>query len=144
MKALFLDVDGVLNCMDDIIDQGSLAINDKMLNNLKKIVEKTDAEIVLSSTWRLFPESRKFLKQKLESQGLSIMDMTKELPGKKFSQRVARCEEIKEWLDRNEVYRFAIIDDDDDAEIEGNFFLTNCVEGLTDNIAEMVIEHLNR
>ena len=46
MRIIFLDIDGVLNY------QGSQLIDEDCLNNLKYIIEKTNAKIVLISTWK--------------------------------------------------------------------------------------------
>ena len=63
MKVIFLDIDGVLNSVNTFkkryeehqkINKWTLEIDLKMLENLKEIVEKTDAKIVLSSSWRVF------------------------------------------------------------------------------------------
>jgi len=43
MKIIFLDIDGVLNVN---------VFQAKFINNLKTIIEATDAKIVISSSWR--------------------------------------------------------------------------------------------
>ena len=48
MKVIFLDIDGVLNYY------GSQIIDATCLSNLKKIVENTNAKIILISTWKQF------------------------------------------------------------------------------------------
>lgn len=49
MKIIFLDVDGVLNSIED---RFSWTIEtDKHLEILKYIVDKTNAKIVVSSSW---------------------------------------------------------------------------------------------
>ena len=52
MKVIFLDIDGVLN------SDASLMVDDRvegdLILNLKYIVDKTDAKIILSSSWRLY------------------------------------------------------------------------------------------
>lgn len=63
MKFLFLDIDGVLNtgCYQDllmksgqdIIDEEGALFDPIAIENLKYIVEKTSAKIVLTSTWRM-------------------------------------------------------------------------------------------
>ena len=61
MKLIFLDIDGVLNTSETFRKRYyeykktgilGLEIDEFRLNYLKKIVEKTNAKIVLSSTWR--------------------------------------------------------------------------------------------
>ena len=48
MKIIFLDIDGVLNYM------GSNLIDKSCLKQLRRVVEKTGAKIVLISTWKQF------------------------------------------------------------------------------------------
>ena len=53
MKVIFLDIDGVLNysgCKEKI--GGIFFVNDERIKILKEIIDKTNAKIVLSSTWR--------------------------------------------------------------------------------------------
>lgn len=58
MKVIFLDVDGVLNNVNTFIKKQKefkagrkfLELDDNNINNLKTIVDATDAKIVLSST----------------------------------------------------------------------------------------------
>ena len=55
-KIIFLDIDGVLNSIDYFEHtkhcKGYSEINPKKVKLLKEIVDRTGAEIVLSSTWR--------------------------------------------------------------------------------------------
>lgn len=138
-KILFLDVDGVLNNLAELKAQGRNAIGEEQLDLLKKIIERTNCEIVVSSSWRQLPKALKVLEAKLESRGLKIKGQTPQLP----SDDVERKEEIKAWLDQNEVEKFAILDDSLDANIEGNFFKCEFKTGLTSEITRRVIEHLN-
>ena len=54
MKIIFLDIDGVLNSVrydcQRTIDQGN--IDETRLQLIKKLVDATEARIVLSSSWR--------------------------------------------------------------------------------------------
>lgn len=54
MKYIFLDIDGVLN-------HGFRfgAMDDKLLDNLNKLIEATDAQIILSSDWRYYDRYNK-------------------------------------------------------------------------------------
>ena len=51
-------------------------------------------------------------------------------------------EEIKSWLSKNEVENFAILDDNEEASIDGHTFLTYYLHGLTADIADQVINFL--
>ena len=54
MKVIFLDVDGVLNCQKtEAKCRGFIGVDSKKVKLLKKIVDATDAKIVLSSSWKI-------------------------------------------------------------------------------------------
>lgn len=121
MKIIFLDIDGVLNS-DDYLEKvedcdGYTEINSEKVKLLKEIVDRTGAEIVLSSTWRNLsniPGSKEihpqytYLVESLEEFGLRIKDHT---PCMKNN----RMEEIKTWVDNHggrEKIKFVSLDDD--------------------------------
>jgi len=53
MNAIFLDVDGVLNCRSEgPVINSVYDICPRRLDMLRQIVEQTGAVIVVSSTWR--------------------------------------------------------------------------------------------
>lgn len=62
-KIIFLDIDGVLNSADHLDHtkhcNGYSDISPKKVKLLKKIVDRTGAEIVLSSTWRDLEKKKK-------------------------------------------------------------------------------------
>ena len=159
-KILFLDMDGVLNTkwwytqMDRNTpkDQYGYAFDPKTVANLKRIVEETGADIVISSSWKCM--------------GLSQMeDMWEErnLPGKiigitpnSVSDEMLlnadidsielfhiRGEEIKEWLAMHgkRISNYAIIDDMDNMlpEQQSHFVHTNPEVGITENDADRII-----
>jgi len=140
MKVVFLDIDGVLN---DAVNIHSL-MDDKPtkehLDCLKAILDATGAKVVLSSTWRLFPDARNIVKNSLRNIGSDIFDKTKELPK-------GRGAEIKEWLSRHpEVCQFVILDDDI-ADIKpyypNNIVKTSFYTGLLPEHVEPAIKILN-
>jgi hypothetical protein len=129
-KIIFIDIDGVLNREDTIyiaeIDPDLVAI-------LKKIVSKTKAKIVLSSTWRLSEISRNKVKEYIK-----FIDVTPDFGLK------PRGEEIASWLNKHpEVEKYAILDDDSDMRPGQPLFQTTWEKGLTEEIAQQVIKHLN-
>lgn len=140
MKVIFLDVDGVLNSARDGY---SLQLeNDYHFEMLKKIVDATDAKIVLSSSWRIgfhapsLPE--KNLIERLEKYGMEIMDFTPCMTG-------TRGDEIREWLSNNgPVESFVILDDGCDmAEFkETNLVRTNTSVGLQEKDVDKAIKIL--
>lgn len=142
MKVIFLDVDGVLNHRRWIQDNCAVdrmhALDPECLRRLAQIVRVTKAHIVVSSTWRLGITSLLALKDQLESHGMFIYSTTPDSP------TGVRHKEIQTWLDCNsQVEAFAILDDDRDADVGHSFFRTKFDSGLTDEIAEEVIRHLN-
>lgn len=158
MKVIFLDVDGVLNSefsrekeRNNFDNWMEHEVSEMHVNNLKKIVDATGAQIVLSSSWRFdHPKATgrdfiadplmKVLDRKLKAVGLDIIDVTPDLRGK------IRGVEIQDWLDRHsEVERFVILDDDVDMMEEQKPFFVNTTfkNGLTEEMANKAIEILN-
>lgn len=142
MKVIFLDVDGVLNTPKLIKKFGYDHIDPVLVALLARIVRETEARIVLSSTWRIDENNRKMVEAALAQHGLELLGSTP-VHKKKFPDWVYRHEEIGAWLAENQVSKFAILDDLDDAGIEGSFFRTDENLGLTAEIAEKVILHLS-
>jgi len=126
MKVLFLDIDGVLNSGTGIIDHGLLGL-------IKVIVVATNCKIVLTSTWRI--DYRHVVDAVFKDSDLEIFCQTPQT----FSGK--RSYEIKLWLDEHpEVTNFAIVDDVPIC--VKNFFQTDRNSGITEKIADEVIEHL--
>jgi Swiss Army Knife RNA repair-like protein len=56
MKVIFLDIDGVPNCKKTPNPRKfPYVVDKKLLARLRKLLDKTGAKVVLSSTWRLDP-----------------------------------------------------------------------------------------
>ena len=157
MKVIFLDVDGVLNSeksRNEMYDNNENWMWNEVayyhLEKLKKIVEKTGATIVLSSSWRLYhpkltgfsevkDELLKVLIDKMNNLGLKIEDVTPD-----FHDRWRGCE-IEDWLKNHpEVEKYIILDDDTDflPEQKPFFIKTTFKEGLTDELTEKAIQIL--
>lgn len=136
MKVIFLDIDGVVNSKETLSHshKGVMGIDPYLSLLVHRIIEATDAKLVLSSSWKhgLLDEVKKVF---------PIIDTT---PNNKFSR--IRGFEIDMWLeDHPEVTKYAILDDDDDMlpEQMPNFFHTSFETGLTEEIANAVVKHLN-
>ena len=164
MKVLFLDIDGVLNTKywytqvnrNTPKDKYGYAFDPNAVANLKRIVEESGADIVISSSWKCM--------------GLSQMeDMWRDrsLPGKiigitpnSVSDEMllnadidsielfhSRGEEIKEWLTTHGKYvsHYVIIDDMDNMlpEQQSHFVKTNPEVGITGDDVERSITILN-
>ncbi len=120
MKVIYLDIDGVLNCSDTkarIMDR--VGLDGKLLGNLKKVVEKTDAKIVLISTWKEgwvkdkvkkpFQSSfARYLDEKFSAHNLKVFDKTDSRADGEF---LSRGEGILRYNEKNGVDDFIIIDD---------------------------------
>lgn len=162
MKVIFLDIDGVLNVYCQSRDKWGCLFHQHLVENLRWIIEKTGAKIVISSTWRY--DGLEVMKQMWLDRGLpgDVIDITPstqdvvENSDIEFYDLVDRGHEIKLWLDNNSVDNWCIIDDDNDflPNQMDNFVRTSnnedhpdCVDmgyGLTKICAERVVEILNR
>lgn len=159
-KIIFLDIDGVLNSMDYFEQtkecKGYTEINPDKVKLLKEIVDRTGAEIVLSSTWRNLGKRKNepehpmytYLTDTLKEYGMEIVDHTPYIGQD-------RPKEIKAWLDnqRNKDIRFVSLDDDfpkykyDEVGIGDFLVRTSFYEkdgGLRQEHVEKAVEILNR
>ncbi len=144
-KIIFLDIDGVLNNRETLrkVQRASDMIDPYLVLLVSRIVEQTDAEIVLSSSWR-------------HGHWDKIRD---QFPFKLIDRTGSCCAgirgvEIYEWIRKNvsyqdrdnrEKFRYAILDDEGDMLLwqKDHFFKTSFETGLTEEIAEKVVNHLN-
>lgn len=131
-KFIFLDVDGVLNCMP-YCDRTGRELNPENIRRLKEIVDATDAEIVLSSTWKRIwhdesvgsKHQKEMLVSSLGQYGLSIAALTPD------SKKGNRPEEIHTFLIEyarmhpEETIFYVILDDDYKKEHFEPYFLEN-------------------
>jgi hypothetical protein len=140
---LFLDVDGVLNrCEGE-----PLMLVPSLLKNLVRIVEETDCQIVLSSTWRLFQPALQTIRAAFADLGLMIHGQTPDLCVYVDSGiAVAKCrgDEIQKWMDDNFAPdRFVILDDMPDmGHLLPHLMQTDSFQGLTDEITNQAIDAL--
>ena len=118
MKYIFLDCDGVLNNANYIkkcyrknghkpMSMYCTPFDPHNLKNLAKIVKKTGAKIVLSSTWRIFKSHIYVLEARLAEYGLRIYDMTDNI-------NMIKGAEITEWLKQHrDIENYVVIDDEE-------------------------------
>src|SRR3569833_254585 len=106
MKAIFLDIDGVLNSEEPQNHRNiPYFVDDRLLDKITELVRKTGATVVLSSTWRVDPVG--LLAAKYYQ--VPFDDVCPDLPG------APRCEEVITWLRQHpDVTRYVVLDDDDD------------------------------
>jgi hypothetical protein len=110
-RIVFLDVDGVLNVPTTGYDAYAEGINIEpaKLPLLKYLVDFTNAEIVLSSSWRSHRSSCEDIGQVLGDYGMVYRNCTPDYKG-----ATIRGEEISAWLsiqNERENIRYVILDD---------------------------------
>jgi len=137
VKVLFLDIDGVVNSRATTSFKNKLyPIDPHMAFMVGKIQLDTDCKIVLSSSWRHHPDGVAAVEKSI----VPVHDVTPMITAG------VRGHEIQAWLDKHpEVERYAILDDDSDMLPEQlpNFFKTTFQNGLLEEIAAAVTQHLN-
>ena len=159
-KIIFLDIDGVLNTQDwhsrmtkDIPkDEFGYAFDPVAVANLARIIEKTDAVIVISSSWKFYGVAKLRQMWKIRNLPGTILDITPNTVSDEvllnanldeMELGVCRGNEIKEWLSKHkgEVSNYVIIDDFDDMlpEQEDHVVLTDTLIGITEFDAEKAI-----
>jgi methionine--tRNA ligase beta chain len=136
MKTIFLDIDGVLNVDYADKDQFGHIFRDEYVQNLKEVIEKTGAKIVISSTWKDKGIERMLALWKERNLPGEIIDVTPdcvdvcEATDIIYYDQVKRGHEIKLWLDRHpEVNQYAILDDIQDFLDEQQDYFVNCSTG---------------
>ena len=148
MNIIFLDVDGVLNSRNKLIEiynkthkphSGySYPFDERCLENLKLLVQETNSKIVVSSTWRKDKEGRTTLLKVL-----SEYELDNKIIGYTPMLDKERGIEIKQFLiSLKEMPNFVILDDDFDmGELNPFLIKTNSQIGLTyENIQEAIIK----
>jgi hypothetical protein len=135
MKVLFLDIDGVLNCSKTRNPRHfPYVVDQKLLARLRKLLDRTGAKVVLSSTWRLDPVGLFAAKHA----GVPFIGVCPDKP------RSPRCKEILTWLaDHPRATRYAVIDDQDDELDDLPLFQPSAKTGLTMDIVRGAAAYLN-
>ena len=150
MKVIFLDVDGVLNYVNCkiIAPSGFYFVDDNCIIRLKEIIERTKANIILSSTWRQgyydlqegsttsAVKDYQALQDKLREFDINIYGHTPIL------KEMHRGSEILSWLQtaKDEVEAMVILDDGNDLyPLEKYHVKTSFKTGLrTKNVMEAI------
>ena len=141
MKVIFLDFDGVVTIPDS-----HWKLNPDNIKLVKKIVDETNAKIVVSSSWRhgLDRHFEYELERNPDNEMViwlrdNVYDITP-LGGNRGS-------EIKKWLDtHDDIENYVILDDDSDMLNYQlyHFVETNFEDGLTETEAIRAIKVLNK
>ena len=163
-KVLFLDIDGVLNTkwwytqMDKNTpkDKYGYAFDPNAVANLKKILDETGADIVISSSWKCMGLSQ--LEEMWEERNLpgKIVGITPNSVSDELLLNAdidnielfhIRGTEIREWLRKNSkrVSHYVILDDMDNMlpEQQDHFVWIDPDIGITDGNAAQAIMTLN-
>lgn len=154
MKVIFLDIDGVLNhehyyvnrSESDSMPYPLSEFDIESVNRLNNITDKTNAKIVISSSWRFTNGIYNILK-KVGVTG-EIIGITKYITKPSdngYDIHVKRGEEIQDFLDNNQfITNYVILDDDSDmltSQLD-NFVNTSYMYGLTDECMELCLDIL--
>lgn len=151
MKIIFLDIDGVLNSANWMLREQESGRDPQwsLFNNfdleaiavLNEVVEKTQAKVVISSSWRIIHPLEHIVAL------LKKHDFKGEVIGKTPSRTEIhhkRGNEIQEWLDAHpEAQQFVIIDDDSDMEhLMPKLVQTTWQDGLKAHHTPKILEQL--
>ena len=154
MKIIFLDFDGVMDTAyyDHILSKEGLPGNDSFgivfdpicVRNLKEIIDKTGADIVVTSSWKYFMTYKDFLDM-WEFRNLPgfVTDVTP-TP----TVRRNRGDEIDAWLNECDVEcQYVIIDDFDGSNFNehqlSRLLVVNPFNGIDEDIAKRAIQLLS-
>lgn len=163
MKVIFLDFDGVITTLES-----GWNLCTKKMQLLGEIIEKTDARIVISSSWRRntledtikfisgdsihskdnpFPHCDKVIGITDRMYAFSWNDKVNERTGRRPNYLIPRGVEIDRWLKINghDVDNYVILDDDNDMLYcqRNNFVQTDPYKGLSEENVEQAIKILN-
>jgi Swiss Army Knife RNA repair-like protein len=135
VKVIFLDIDGVLNCATTPNPRKfPYIIDPKLLRRFKRLLQRTGAKVVLSSTWRYDPAGLFSAKH----WGVPFVDVIPDMPHR------PRRDEVIAWLKAHpKVKRFVVLDDEDDELDQLPLFQPSARTGLTETIAKGVANYLD-
>ena len=136
MNIIFLDVDGVI-AYSSYTNKNTANIDVDKVKMLKEICDKTNASVVISSSWKgndvETPYIYYTLLDVLENNGIKVLGKTpyietefegdvpdsicitnlENLPYFKSKHGTGRAAEVEAWIKEHEVSNFVIIDDED-------------------------------
>jgi hypothetical protein len=128
MKVLFLDIDGVLNCTRTPNPRKfPYVVDEELLGRFRGLVNETGVKVVMSSTWRYDPAGL----FSARNAGIPFDDVLPDMPGR------PRRDEVLSWLAAHQdVTRYAVLDDDDDALDQLPLFQPSPRYGLSKEICD--------
>lgn len=101
---IFLDIDGVLNTYNEH-PANKRSIHSAHLIMLKKLIDETQAKIILISNWKFVPTALQECKLALESCHLHLDGITKD-------DMVHRGQGIIDYIHDHKIQNYVILDDD--------------------------------
>lgn len=147
MKIIFLDIDGVLNNFSTLhkfdLDDPAEMLDPLCVSNLNKIIEKSSAKVVISSSWR-FMHHFEDLAKILEKKGFKgeVIDQTPEIFYIRKGEEACRGDEIEDWIKNSKepIEAFVILDDDSDMRnVKNRLVQTSMDTGLTEKHLEAAL-----
>lgn len=167
-KIIFLDFDGVMNTefyqkvlnqqCENWQDEYGALFDPNAVKQLKRIIDATDADIVVESSWKYLGLDAMKELWKVRNLPGRIIDITPSTTSDEyllnvvlddFSNKMHHCKglEISSWLSEKGLSntRYVIIDDEYvvlESQLS-NFILTNPYEGITEEQANKAISILN-
>jgi hypothetical protein len=141
-KIIFLDFDGVMMCgrhaFPSSVHEG-FEFHPKSVGNIREIINKTAAKIVVTSTYR-----RMYNPDVLKERFLAPYQLDKFFIGITPTIKGGRGNEIRSYIENNQVQEYVIFDD---LPIQGygrRFFQTNPFEGITECLRDEAIHLLDK
>tara|TARA_R110000772_G_scaffold5454_7_gene19517 strand:+ start:1790 stop:2248 length:459 start_codon:yes stop_codon:yes gene_type:complete len=117
-KVIFLDVDGVLNVMSDsyrtFMKPYGQHIEPHLVERLNYLIKKTDAYVVVSSSWRVHMDD---LEKQMVEQGFKYWD---KVIGATAYDGKYRGEQIADWISANKFEGIYCVLEDEPSDICGN------------------------
>lgn len=156
MKVIFIDFDGVITTPETKWNIGLVYIK-----RIKEICDKTEAKLVISSSWQLYTGTKNMSREEKVDywlKGILMKDYrgyinkffknyTYDMSGRFYGEYgPGRGADIKSWLVRHpEVTDYVIIDDEGDMLDEQlfHFVQTDWVFGIQDREVKLAIDVLN-
>ena len=128
MKVIFLDIDGVVCLHKDKKnwDNDEEVFDEDCCKRLKEIMQATGSKLVLSSSWRLFPESIEYVFDQFEPYGITPKDFIGITPRRDIDSFIALDDEMYD-CESFPYYRL---------------ILTETHSGITEVIRDLCIERL--
>lgn len=147
MKLIFLDIDGVL------VTRRPGVMEERLLHNLQGLVQRTGAEIVLSSDWRRHPMAREEARRVLATVGLKIIGYTpcmsaflaqrptEILQWKKEFSKLPNREPLTNWIAIDDRM---LVEERHGQYLRGHFVQTHPLRGLTEDRVEECVRLLSQ